>query len=99
MSPRDQLRQALKDFPDGATNADLAKATGLAHSQVSKSMKAIPEAYIDRWIPSSAPEGYSPIWVLIPIPENCPKPTAKYHAKDLATNLRVASPPSACRFD
>ena len=99
MSPRNRLREALKAAPDGVTNGELSKLTGIDPSQVTKSLRIMPDAYIDRWMPSSAPGGWSAIWVMAEIPEDCPKPTIKYHAKDSTVNLRVVSPPNTCRFD
>jgi hypothetical protein len=69
------IRAALRAKPDGMTLKELCDLfpTRLARN-IRISLKALPDAYIDRW--ESAPrKQYKAVWCVVIPPEDCPHPT------------------------
>jgi hypothetical protein len=71
------LRVMLREYPDGLTVAQIAHATGLDVDGINRSLKCMPDAYIDRWQNSERGRYISAVWCVVVPPENCPKPTRK----------------------
>lgn len=71
------VRRVLRQYPDGLTVPQLrtllpypwAKPTNI-HGV----LRRMPDAYIDRWAPSNAAGGMSPVFVAVDVPEDAPKP-------------------------
>lgn len=73
-SNQTQIRFMLRLWPDGMTALDLSKQIGVGANSISVSLKAMPDAYIDRWIKKNRGP-YAAVWCVVDVPENCPKPT------------------------
>ena len=71
------LRAILKLHSDGFTVAQLACSTGLDVDGIARSLKAMPDAYIDRWETKKRGRYISAVWCVVVPPENCPKPERK----------------------
>jgi DNA-binding transcriptional regulator GbsR (MarR family) len=71
------LRALLRECSDGLTVSELAHATGLDEDGVNRSLKCMPDAYIDRWQTVGRRKYYSAVWCVVVPPENCPKPERK----------------------
>ena len=67
-----KCRDVLRENPDGLTVAQIHKITGVLHSAIRYALKAMPDTYIDRWVPSE--NGYASVWCVVDVPEDCPRP-------------------------
>jgi hypothetical protein len=70
-----QVRQVLRDNPDGLTVAQVVIATGAPENTVNRLLRNMPDAYIDRWMYRGTKKYASAVWCVVVPPENCPKPT------------------------
>jgi hypothetical protein len=70
-----EIRELLRENPDGLTMSQiLNEFPDRTLCNVRKSLKALPDAYIDRW--ESAPrKAYKAVWCVVIPPEDCPHPT------------------------
>ena len=68
------IRELLKRHPDGLKSSDIAKFTGIDFRSVNKSLEGVFGVYIDRWEKSIHRNTLAAIWVVVDVPENCPKP-------------------------
>jgi hypothetical protein len=69
------IRRALRKTEDGMTIRELEEATGRRYERVSTVIRQMPDVYIDRWQqPKMRGGGYAAVYVLVKVPENCPKP-------------------------
>jgi len=68
------LRILLRGDADGLTVAQMADLTGAPENSVLRSLKAMPDAYIDRWTTTGRQRYYRAVWCVVVPPENCPKP-------------------------
>jgi len=68
------IRELLKQHPDGLKSSDMAKLTGIDVRSVNKSLENVFGVYIDRWEKSVDRNTLAAIWVVVDVPENCPKP-------------------------
>ena len=68
------LRSVLRMCDDGLTVAQLANLTGLDVDGINRSLKCMPDAYIDRWETSERRKYLSAVWCVVVPPEHCPKP-------------------------
>lgn len=71
------LRALLRGQTDGLTVAQIACVTGLDVDGINRSLKCMPDAYIDRWFATGRNRYYSAVWCVVVPPENCPKPNQK----------------------
>lgn len=71
------LRAMLRLYLDGLTIAQLAHVTGLDVDGIARSLKCMPDAYIDRWSADGRRRYYSAVWCVVVPPANCPKPNQK----------------------
>lgn len=71
-----RIRAELRCRQDGMKALDLSILTDADKSDVYYSLKNMPDAYIDRWEPSTAQRGprHVAVWCVVVPPENCPKP-------------------------
>ena len=68
------IRDLLKQHPDGLKASDIAKFTGIDVRSVNKALEGVFGVYIDRWEKSTHLNTLAAIWVVVDVPENCPKP-------------------------
>jgi hypothetical protein len=68
------IRDLLKRHPDGLKSSDIAKFTGIEVRSVNKSLESVFGVYIDRWELATYRNTLAAIWVVVDVPENCPKP-------------------------
>ena len=68
------IRDLLKRHPDGLKASDIAKITGIDVRSVNKSLESVFGVYVDRWEKSARHNTLAAIWVVVDVPENCPKP-------------------------
>ena len=68
------IRELLKQYPDGLKSSDIAKLTGIDNRSVNKSLEGVFGVYVDRWEKSTHRNTLAAIWVVVDVPENCPKP-------------------------
>jgi len=58
---------------DGLTKSQICTISGIDARSLKKSLDAMPDVYIDRWI-IPAKKAVTPVYVAVDVPENCPKP-------------------------
>lgn len=68
------IRELLKKHPDGLKSSEIAQLTGIDNRSINKSLESVFGVYIDRWEKSSYRNTLAAIWVVVDVPENCPKP-------------------------
>jgi hypothetical protein len=68
------IRELLKRHPDGLKSSDIAKFTGIDVRSVNKALESVFGVYIDRWENASYRNNLAAIWVVVDVPEDCPKP-------------------------
>jgi hypothetical protein len=70
-----EIRELLRKNPDGLTLRQIVdEFPDRMLGNVRRSLKALPDAYIDRW--ESAPrKAYKAVWCVVIPPEDCPHPT------------------------
>lgn len=66
------LRTLLRKYHDGLTVLELSNMAGTRTDATLASLKCMPDAYIDRWIPARGKD--AGVWCVVVPPENCPKP-------------------------
>jgi len=69
-----QIRQALRDNPDGLTVAQIVALVGAPENTVNRQMRSMPDTYIDRWQKRGTQNYVSAVWCVVVPPEDCPKP-------------------------
>lgn len=86
---RTQVRQVLRDCPDGMTAREIAVALyddPMQQTAVTRMLKVMPDCYIDRWTRKRGTGPYSAVWVAVEVPANCPPPSFR---------ARTGRPPKA----
>ena len=73
-SNHNTIRELLKRHPDGLKSSDIAKFTGIDNRSINKSLENVYGVYIDRWEKSDYQNTLAAIWIVVDVPENCPKP-------------------------
>lgn len=68
------FRELLRANLDGLSLPDLCKRTGMKSSGVLRSLRCMPDAYIDRWVKIGGRNKIAAVWCVVVPPENCPKP-------------------------
>ena len=81
------IRDVLKQHPDGLKSSELATLIGVSARSVNKSLESVFGVYIDRWENSTYRNTLAAIWVVVDVPDNCPKPNhtgrrTKLNSKD-----------------
>ena len=70
-----KIRDLLKGS-DGLTTKQLQYRLEVDHRTLCKSLKSMPDSYIDRW--SGPHRGqWAAVWCVVEVPEDCPKPDEK----------------------
>jgi len=68
----------------------MAKLTGIDVRSVNKSLESVFGVYIDRWEKSTYRNTLAAIWVVVDVPENCPKPeNAGRRSREPVSNLKL----------
>lgn len=75
MTPTRQaaIRKILRQQRDGLTAQQLAPLAGLNAADTRRCLKAMPDAYVDRWIKGKRGQ-YEKVWMAVYVPPNCPHP-------------------------
>lgn len=68
------IRELLKQHPDGLKSSDIARLTGIDKRVVNKALESVFGVYVDRWENATYRNTLAAIWVVVDVPENCPKP-------------------------
>lgn len=68
------IRALLKQHPDGLKSSDISRLTGIDKRVVNKALESVFGVYIDRWEKSTHRNTLAAIWVVVDVPDNCPKP-------------------------
>ena len=68
------IRELLKRHPEGLKSREIADITGIDKRVVNKALESVFGVYIDRWERSVFRNTLSAVWVVVDVPENCPKP-------------------------
>lgn len=68
----DRIRTFLRGCADGMTAGDISSVTGIDIEAVRRSLKSMPDVYIDRWVTSKFPP--QAVWCAVHVPEDCPRP-------------------------
>jgi len=89
-----QVRQALRDNPDGLTVARLTALIDAPENTVNRLLRNMPDAYIDRWQKINAKNYFAAVWCVVVPPENCPKPNQKETYDHDTTQRPTARPPT-----
>ena len=71
-SNQTEFRELLRLHSDGLTVSQISKLTDKTKDSVLASLKCMPDAYIDRWLPARGKD--AGVWCVVVPPENCPKP-------------------------
>ena len=67
------IRETLLAHEDGLTKSQICNITNISHSSIKKSLDAMPDVYIDRWI-IPAKKAVTPVYDAVDVPKDCPKP-------------------------
>ena len=73
-SNHNSIRDTLKQHPDGLKSSDISRLTGIDKRVVNKALEGVFGVYIDRWEKSTHRNTLAAIWVVVDVPDNCPKP-------------------------
>jgi Fic family protein len=76
-SNQEKLRVLLREYTDGLTVSQVANITSLKVNNINRSLKNMPDAYIDRWEIRNRGRPVIAVWCVVIPPENCPKPERK----------------------
>ena len=68
------IRDLLKRHPDGLKSSDISRLTGIDKRVVNKALEGVFGVYVDRWEKSTHRNTLAAIWVVVDVPENCPRP-------------------------
>ncbi|MFD2298369.1 hypothetical protein QRO11_12190 [Paracidovorax citrulli] len=74
------IREWLRQQPDGATVAEVVNITGRDRVTVARALEAMADACVDRWAPCSGPSRFERVWCIAPVPEDCPRPDTEVAA-------------------
>jgi len=68
----------MKSQQDGLSAESIATHLKVLPEVIRKSLKSMPDAYIDRWQGPTNGQ-YTAIWCVADVPENCPHPKKDNH--------------------
>lgn len=68
------IRELLKRHPEGLKSREIADITGIDKRVVNKALESVFGVYIDRWENATYRNTLAAVWVVVDVPENCPKP-------------------------
>lgn len=67
------IRNTLLAHEDGLTKKELCRIAGLDQRSIAKSLDAMVDVYIDRWVIPKK-RLVTPVYVAVKVPEDCPRP-------------------------
>ena len=73
-SNHEAVRRLLRTKPDGLTVNDLSEILCVPCTGLRRTLKAMPDAYIDRFVPLPEVGQYAAVWCAVEVPEDCPHP-------------------------
>jgi hypothetical protein len=73
-----EVRQLLREQSDGLTIAQIVDSIGIHNASVGQWLRRMPDAYIDRWLPSTRGPA-SAVWCVVVPPPHCPHPRELSH--------------------
>ena len=75
MSGKNQnvIRELLLRHSDGLTTPQIQSLIGKSRNFVHMALRAMPDAYIDRWERTDKGQ-WAAVWCVIEKPEDCPRP-------------------------
>lgn len=68
------IRELLKQHPNGLKSREIAAITGIEKRSVNKALENVFGVYIARWERSAFRNTLSAVWVVVNVPDNCPRP-------------------------
>jgi hypothetical protein len=71
------IRELLKKNPDGLSIKEISNTTNLLPDSIEKSLKGMPDVYIDRWTVAKQQKREEAVWCVVEVPEDCPRPERK----------------------
>jgi hypothetical protein len=74
------LRELLRANPDGLDVGTMANMLNREPDNIRTRLRAMPDAYIDRWMRRSGNPPLA-VWCIVVPPENCPQPEPKRRRK------------------
>jgi len=81
------VRAALREYPDGLTAAQINSITKAPQGTIRNVLKAMPDAYIDRWSNRGTQKYISAVWCVVIPPDDCPKPTTRRQIEQTRRDL------------
>ena len=72
-----QVRSILRQAEDGMTVSQLSLRTELDRPHLSRILRGMPDAYIDRWVNVQGGRWHRAVWCVVIPPEDCPRPFKK----------------------
>lgn len=73
MNCTQEIRALLRASSDGMTLEQIVWAVKRDKANVKKNVRAMPDAYIDRWEAVSRKQ-YAAVWCVVVPPDDCPRP-------------------------
>ena len=67
----------MKKNPDGLSIKEISSVTQITTGGILKSLKGMPDVYIDRWTLGRQQKREEAIWCVVEVPEDCPRPERK----------------------
>ena len=67
------IRDTLLAHEDGLTKTELCRIAGLDQRSIAKSLDAMVDGYIDRWVQPKK-RLITPVYIAVKVPEDCPRP-------------------------
>ena len=70
----ERVRPILLQYEEGLTARHIAALLGIPSDSVKRAVRSMPDVYIDRWTLHTEGGKYVPVYVKVPVPEDCPPP-------------------------
>jgi hypothetical protein len=77
-STHPEVRRILREHPDGLTTKELAEKMGRELKHLHVTLRAMPDAYIDRWVQLKPQAQWSAVWCVVDVPQDCPRPDRRW---------------------
>lgn len=71
------IREVLRASPDGMTIVQVHEVLGGHRSDIRHAVKAMPDAYVDRWAKPNKIGPLVAVWSVVEVPQDCPHPNGK----------------------
>jgi hypothetical protein len=77
VSQHPKIRKLLHNFNDGLTTKEIANELSMDNENIRKSLKEMPDTYIDRWTKAHQKKPSQAVWCAVIPPNDCPRPGSK----------------------